>query len=99
MVYVDSSQSIAPETVVALAAMARESVPVRAVVALAEPGAAIAGIDAIHDDRSLVRKRYDLKPESAYLFRPDQHVVARWRSFSADAVRAAVRRSLGHASR
>jgi 3-(3-hydroxy-phenyl)propionate hydroxylase len=99
MFYMDRSQAIAPETVVALAALARESVPVRAVAALAKPGAAIAGVDTIHDDRSLVRKRYDLKPESSYLFRPDQHVVARWRSLNADAVRAAVLRSLGHTSR
>jgi 3-(3-hydroxy-phenyl)propionate hydroxylase len=99
MFYMNRSQTIASETVVALAALARESVPVRAVAALAKPGAAIAGVDTIHDDRSLVRRRYDLKPESSYLFRPDQHVVARWRSLNADAVRAAVQRSLGHTSR
>ncbi len=79
----------------ALAALGRDPVPVRAVIALAEPGAAIADLSAIHDGTSLVRKRYDLKPASAYLFRPDQHVVARWRSLDADRVRAAVRRSLG----
>ena len=37
--------------------------------------------------------RYDGKPGTCYLFRPDQHVCARWRSFDADAVRAAIARA------
>ena len=31
------------------------------------------------DAEGLLAQRYDLRPGSAYLFRPDQHVCARWR--------------------
>ncbi|HET9024609.1 MAG TPA: FAD-dependent monooxygenase, partial [Burkholderiaceae bacterium] len=40
--------------------------------------------------------RYDGRPGTAYLLRPDQHVAARWRSASVDDVRAALWRAQGH---
>ncbi len=54
------------------------------------------GHDAdLYDRDGLVTRRYDLWPGTAYLFRPDQHVVARWRSPRPEAVRAAVLRAIG----
>jgi len=52
----------------------------------------------IDDTQGLVAARYDATPGTCYLFRPDQHVCARWRSFDADAVRAAIARACGLAS-
>ncbi|MEO8755171.1 MAG: FAD-dependent oxidoreductase [Casimicrobiaceae bacterium] len=52
--------------------------------------------DAIEDSEGLVAARYDGKPGTCYLFRPDQHVCARWRAFDADAVRGALARATGH---
>lgn len=49
----------------------------------------------IDDVEGLVAERYDLKPGSAYLFRPDQHVTARWRRFAASDIAAARSRALG----
>ena len=37
--------------------------------------------------------RYDARPGTTYLFRPDQHVCARWRQYDEAAVRAAIARA------
>ena len=46
----------------------------------------------------LAAQRYDARPGTAYLLRPDQHVAARWRSLDVAAVRAAVARASAHSS-
>jgi 3-(3-hydroxy-phenyl)propionate hydroxylase len=43
---------------------------------------------------ALAASRYDARPGTVYLLRPDQHVCARWRRFDAALVRAAVARAL-----
>lgn len=50
-------------------------------------------IDVIDVD-GLVARRYDLQPGSLVLLRPDQHVCARWRGPTAEAVRSALQRAL-----
>jgi 3-(3-hydroxy-phenyl)propionate hydroxylase len=42
-----------------------------------------------------VARRYDMRPGTCYLVRPDQHICARWRALDAAAVRAAVERASG----
>ncbi len=74
-----------------VAAMAGWEVPCDVVVVdCSAPGA----VDAIEDVAGLVRQRYDARPGSAYLFRPDQILCARWRTFDAAAVRSAVDRAV-----
>jgi 3-(3-hydroxy-phenyl)propionate hydroxylase len=51
---------------------------------------------ALVDREGLAAARYDAKPGTTYLFRPDQHVCARWRSFDRDAIAAAVARATGY---
>ncbi len=51
--------------------------------------------DAAVDRDGCLQRRYDAAPGTAYLFRPDQHVCARWRAPTAEAVRAALARALG----
>ncbi len=48
----------------------------------------------LEDDQGLVSRRYDLRPGTAYLIRPDQHVAARWRHPTPEGIRAAVLRAL-----
>ncbi|MEP6944245.1 MAG: FAD-dependent monooxygenase, partial [Betaproteobacteria bacterium] len=47
------------------------------------------------DREGLLAQRYDARPGTCYLFRPDQHVCARWRSFDLERVRAAIVRASG----
>jgi 3-(3-hydroxy-phenyl)propionate hydroxylase len=46
------------------------------------------------DVQGRAAQRYDLRPGSAVLLRPDRHVCARWRRPSAQGIAAAVRRAL-----
>lgn len=74
--------------------------------ALREPGSAPAwprlrGLQLLEvgrelqDQAGVLAQRYDARPGTVYLIRPDQHVAARWRAFDADAVAAALDRALG----
>jgi len=65
------------------------------VTAIVPQGDSEAAVRCIEDAQGLVRQRYDAAPGTAYLLRPDQHVVARWRNPTAAAVRAALMRAQG----
>ena len=58
----------------------------------------IPGIQVIIDAQGLVAKRYDAQPGTAYLLRPDQHVLARWRTLDSARLQAALARALGQFS-
>ncbi len=44
----------------------------------------------IEDQDGLLTERYDGKPGTVYLLRPDQHVAARWRTFDVDNIKNAI---------
>ena len=46
------------------------------------------------DQEGLLTQRYDLRPGTVYLFRPDHHVTARWRKPTVVQVKAAIKRAL-----
>jgi 3-(3-hydroxy-phenyl)propionate hydroxylase len=77
----------------ALDALARETVPVHPLVVLPAGGSLPLALSWVEDHEGLVARRYDARPGTAYLVRPDQHVCARWRRFDAGAVRAALARA------
>lgn len=52
---------------------------------------------ALHDAQGLAARRYDARPGTCYLIRPDQHVAARWRRFDPAAAGAALARAKGFA--
>jgi 3-(3-hydroxy-phenyl)propionate hydroxylase len=56
-------------------------------------GGPVNGACLIEDSQSLAARRYDARPGTCYLLRPDQHVCARWRAFELGAVRAAIARA------
>ena len=49
---------------------------------------------ALHDEQGLATQRYDARPGTAYLLRPDGHVAARWREPTAADIQAAIDRAL-----
>jgi 3-(3-hydroxy-phenyl)propionate hydroxylase len=51
--------------------------------------------EALVDAHGLFAARYDARPGSTWLFRPDQYLCARFRAFDAAALAAARARSLG----
>ncbi len=67
-----------------------DAIPVRTIV-VAENSQAGAG--PLIDHKGLLRQRLDGQPGTYYLFRPDQHLAARWREFDCQAVRDAVARA------
>jgi 3-(3-hydroxy-phenyl)propionate hydroxylase len=46
------------------------------------------------DEAGVLAQRYDARPGTIYLIRPDQHIAARWRAFDAARIEAAIRRCL-----
>jgi 3-(3-hydroxy-phenyl)propionate hydroxylase len=42
----------------------------------------------------LAAERYDARPGTVYLLRPDQHVCARWRAPTATDIAAALKKAL-----
>jgi 3-(3-hydroxy-phenyl)propionate hydroxylase len=65
-----------------------------ALLRVKSPGSVMLAGELI-DCEGLASRRFDARPGTVYLIRPDQHVAARWRAFDAAAVQAAVRRALG----
>ncbi len=90
--YAEDAGALDPAEVATLAALADAPVAVEPIV-VAERGTAPGGLKTVLDRKGRVRERYDLRPGTTYLVRPDQHVAARWRALDAGKVRAALARA------
>jgi len=73
-----------------VASLARDRIPCKVVQVGGNP---TAGATMIRDVQGLAVRRYDARPGTVYLLRPDQHVCARWRAFDLPSVRAAIARA------
>jgi 3-(3-hydroxy-phenyl)propionate hydroxylase len=82
----------------AIAADLLPPLPLQTLVALplgAAPLAPRAGLRVVEHD-GLLAQRFDARPGTVYLLRPDQHVCARWRSLDVTKLRAALARAAGN---
>ena len=78
-----------------LTALASEPIHCRSVIVCEQEWPAQPGLTRIADPSGAVAERYDARADTVYLFRPDQHVCARWRVFDLAGVRAAIARATG----
>ena len=88
-----------PDTAERLAALPRDAaVPVEPLIVRAhgQGGPAYDGVTVLEDVQDLLAQRFDATPGTVVLLRPDQHVCARWRHPTAEDLRAALSRALGH---
>ena len=76
-----------------LAALQAEAPTCNTVLVGTPQAAPPGGARQIADPAGLIAERYDARPDTTYLFRPDQHVCARWRTFDLGQVRAAIARA------
>jgi 3-(3-hydroxy-phenyl)propionate hydroxylase len=89
LVYVDD-----PATWRAPPLQTHGGLPAVELIALTAGPAPVPGVRSLHDVRGRFAQRYDARPGSAWLLRPDQHLAARWRRADAGQVQAALRRAL-----
>ncbi len=82
----------------AIETLAKGRVPVQPLFVLPAGQHAPAGHAAVTDHNGLAARRYDARPGTCYLIRPDQHVAARWRHFDAGAVRESLGRALSRST-
>jgi 3-(3-hydroxy-phenyl)propionate hydroxylase len=80
-------------TVQAIQALAEAPIPVEVVLVSPKAATAPEGLRVFVDTKNRFAERFDAQPGTTYLFRPDQHVAARWRNFDATALRAALARA------
>ena len=78
-------------------ALAAGPVPDETVLDTPHGGTAV-GLAVLQDRDGLFAQRYDARPGTSYLVRPDQHVAARWRAFEPAKIEAALRYNGGNVS-
>lgn len=90
------SQGIDQATQAALDALRSGPIPLKLVVVTSGDAQIVAALGArvVHDVDGLAAARYDGKPGTFYLIRPDQHVCARRRQLDTGFVEGALKRAL-----
>jgi len=91
--FADDPAALDKATAAALATLSVGGIVVHPVVVARKPGTVAGGIPVLEDVRGIAAQRYDARPGTVYLLRPDQHVAARWRAFDTAQMRAAVARA------
>ncbi|MDE2304818.1 MAG: FAD-dependent oxidoreductase, partial [Gammaproteobacteria bacterium] len=92
LLFVDDPADIGATVGAAAAELALGAIPVETLVIARREGDC-RGLSGVVDANGVIARRYDARPGTVYLARPDQHVAARWRKFDAAEVRAALARA------
>ena len=91
--FADDPAALDAATVAALNDLSCGGIAVRPLVISRQAGTVAGGIAQLADPRGIAAQRYDARPGTVYLLRPDQHVAARWRNLDAARIKAAVARA------
>jgi len=93
LVYVSDATTVDAAQLAQFAALAAQPIAVEVVLVSERAGTAPQGIRVLTDRAGRFAERFDAKPGTTYLIRPDQHVAARWRACDATQINAAVARA------
>jgi 3-(3-hydroxy-phenyl)propionate hydroxylase len=91
MYFCEDPASIPPALQQQLLGLRQAAIPVETLIVSRTPGAFL--LKLVVDSEGLVFQRYDAQPDTLYLVRPDQHVVARWRTMDVSCILAALSRA------
>jgi 3-(3-hydroxy-phenyl)propionate hydroxylase len=89
-IYFAGSQPVPSTMLAALQGLERSTVPVKSIV-ISDQSSLVGCVDS----EGLAKERLDARVGTYYLFRPDQHVAGRWRTFEPAVVRDALARATG----
>jgi 3-(3-hydroxy-phenyl)propionate hydroxylase len=92
LVFADEPAKVDQSAVAGFRELSRLPIPVETLM-IVRGGEAVADMRTLVDYKGVIARRYDARPGTVYLARPDQHVAARWRHFDFLAVRASVARA------
>ena len=93
LVYVSDPTLVDVKTSRAFKSLAGMPIPVEVVLISPKAGSAPDSLRTLEDVKNRFAERYDARPGTTYLIRPDQHVAARWRGFDISAINAALARA------
>ncbi len=94
MVFVDSIDTLGETELAALESLQAMDISVQPlVIETGAGGGRLEGVQTLHDEDKLAVERYDARPGTTYLIRPDQHICARWRKLDADRLMKATLRA------
>lgn len=74
-------------------ALASGEIAVEVILVSPNPGPAPEGLRVFVDQAGRFAERFDAADGTVYLMRPDQHIAARWRTFDASSITAALARA------
>lgn len=95
--FVDDPATLDAATLGALQGLRDGAIPIEPLLVAQQPGTA-GDLPVLHDVDGLVARRYDARPGTVYLSRPDQHVAARWRLLDSAALRPRLLAALARAT-
>ena len=94
LVYLTDSESIPSEIQAAAEHLKQQGVPLK-LLAIREVAGSVQGADAtLQDPQNRFAARYGIAPGGAYLFRPDQHICARWTQLNAEQLTQSLKKAL-----